>query len=98
MRVLKDDDGREWRVFEVRRRGAPSESWSYLPSGYGNGWLCFESPQGKRRLTSYPTEWSRLEDAELLTLLATAEPVRKDLRNILRLEGEESSDADGRAR
>lgn len=98
MRVLQDGKGTEWTVFEVRRRGAPSDSWSYLPSGYGNGWLCFESAGGKRRLTTYPDDWNGLDDAELLRLLATAEPVRKDFRRMLKPDGDASDDSDSRPR
>lgn len=80
MRMLRDDNGQQWMVFEVRRRGGPHESWTYLPSGYGDGWLCFESSAGKRRLTSYPDDWRDLDDAALLSLLHAAEPARKDAR------------------
>src|SRR3954463_3978744 len=37
-----------------------------------NGWLAFQSPHEKRRLTPVPPGWHEFTDAELLTLLERA--------------------------
>jgi hypothetical protein len=54
-RVLTDEEGRLWRVREVRFADAP-------PS------LIFESETGFRRVRAYPTSWRSLSDGELFDL------------------------------
>lgn len=54
-RVLTDEEGRLWRVREVRFADAP-------PS------LIFEAETGFRRVREYPGTWRSLSDAELLDL------------------------------
>lgn len=71
MKSFEDAHGSEWVVFEVKRDYGRS---SVLPTGYGNGWLCFESRGGKRRLMKYPENWRDLKDAELAELLTRAAP------------------------
>ena len=40
------------------RRVAPRDGSSLLPTGFENGWLCFESEGGeKRRLVPVPDDW-----------------------------------------
>jgi hypothetical protein len=75
MKTITDSTGVEWTVFEVRRQGATSDRWSYLPEGFDDGWLCFESQFGKRRLTPVPTTWRDSDDAELERMLRRASPV-----------------------
>jgi len=75
MRTIADSTGVTWTVFEVKKQGGPREQWTYLPEQFGNGWLCFESPVAKRRLTPIPPNWSECTDAELARLLRKAEPV-----------------------
>ena len=51
MRILTDSEGVQWTVFEVKRQSVAKDRWSYLPEEFGDGWLCFESDGGKRRLS-----------------------------------------------
>jgi hypothetical protein len=77
MRFLVDESGTEWTVFEVKRGAAGRERMSYLPAQYGDGWLCFESKLGKRRLTPVPARWREFGDEEITWLLARATPVNR---------------------
>ncbi|HXQ77066.1 MAG TPA: hypothetical protein VN797_02610, partial [Gemmatimonadaceae bacterium] len=45
---------------------------------YGEGWLCFESQQERRRLARFPDDWDRMSEADLCSLLSKAAlvPVR----------------------
>src|SRR5688572_31864066 len=74
MRTFRDSDGTEWTVFEVRRQLSSRGDLSYLPGGFSNGWLCFESATAKRRLVTYPERWREFTDAELEKLLRQAAP------------------------
>jgi hypothetical protein len=76
MRTFRDLHGTEWTVFEVRRPMSSGKDgdWSYLPSGFNNGWLCFENPTAKRRLTQYPERWRESTDEDLEKLLRAASP------------------------
>lgn len=75
MRTITDSAGVEWTVFEVKRQGATSDRWSYLPEEFDDGWLCFESEFGKRRLTPVPTNWRASTSTELERMLTQASPV-----------------------
>jgi hypothetical protein len=74
MRTFRDPDGGDWTVFEVRRHVSTKGDFSYLPNGFGNGWLCFENATAKRRLVRYPERWREFNDVELAKLLAQARP------------------------
>jgi hypothetical protein len=74
MRNFRDASGEDRTVFEVRRHVSTKGDWSYLPNGYSNGWLCFETATSKRRLVRYPERWREFNDAELENLLAQAQP------------------------
>ncbi|MDB4906703.1 MAG: hypothetical protein JWO05_1487 [Gemmatimonadetes bacterium] len=71
MKSFEDGHGSEWVVFEVKRDYGRA---SVLPTGYGNGWLCFESRGGKRRLMKYPENWRELPNVDLADLLQRAAP------------------------
>lgn len=75
MRTITDSAGVEWTVFEVTPLGRTSDRWSYLPEGFDDGWLCFESRYGKRRLTPVPPRWREADDGALEQLLQRANPV-----------------------
>lgn len=75
MRTITDSAGVEWTVFEVKRQGAPSDRWSYLPEEFDDGWLCFESEFGKRRLTPVPPRWRDASAVELESMMRRASPV-----------------------
>ena len=81
MRQIRDDAGIEWMVYEVNPALGPSRSIDSLPEGYRSGWLCFESPSEKRRLTPLPSGWQDLTIEQLGALLLTAALVRKPIRN-----------------
>lgn len=71
MRHFTDSMGVAWTVFEVKRADTQAK-WSYLPEGFGDGWLCFESRLGKRRLTRVPKGWREAGDDELEHMLRQA--------------------------
>jgi hypothetical protein len=77
MRNFTDSTGIEWSVIEVKRQGKSEPRWNYLPKGFGNGWLCFESESAKRRLTPVPEQWRSLPDAQLEVLLWKALAVNR---------------------
>ena len=95
MRTFTDMNGTEWTVFEVRRQipGAEAAKWSYLPEGYGEGWLCFESRFSKRRLMEFPERWREFSNAELESLLQTATPVLRPRGAQARPTREDGSEA-----
>ena len=74
MRSFRDSSSIEWTVFEVRRQQSAKSDVSYLPSGYNDGWLCFERTGEKRRLVHFPEKWRECGDAELEKLLQQAQP------------------------
>ena len=74
MRVFRDSNEIDWTVFEVHRQMSSRGDLSYLPGGFSNGWLCFESENAKRRLVRYPERWREYSDTELEKLLAEAAP------------------------
>ena len=74
MKNFRDASGTDWTVFEVRRNVAAKGDWSYLPTGYSDGWLCFECATAKKRLVQYPPGWREFNDAALEKLLGLAQP------------------------
>jgi len=74
MKTFRDSSGTDWTVFEVRRNVDAKGDWSYLPSGYSDGWLCFESETAKKRLLRYPERWREFSEPELEKLLDQALP------------------------
>jgi len=73
MKNFRDPSGTEWTVFEVRRAVSAKGDWSYLPSGFSDGWLCFECSTAKKRLVRYPERWRELSEAQLVELLGKAQ-------------------------
>ena len=80
MRQIRDVAGVEWMVYEVNPATSEWRSIESLPEGYRSGWLCFESPTEKRRLTPLPSDWQELTLEQLGGLLLTAVLVRKPVR------------------
>jgi hypothetical protein len=74
MRNFRDSNDIEWTVFEVRRQAPSKGELAFLPSGFNDGWLCFENAASKRRLTRYPERWRELADTDLEQLLQKASP------------------------
>jgi hypothetical protein len=45
--------------------------------GLAGGWLCFEAPSEKRRLSPIPRDWNRCPDERLEEYCQMAKPVRR---------------------
>ena len=73
MKTFRDSADISWTVFEVRRQITSKREGDLLPSGFSDGWLCFECAGQKRRLVRYPNAWRELSDVELEKLLAQAQ-------------------------
>lgn len=92
MRTFRDSKGTLWTVFEVRRQvNATGDRTSFLPGGFNDGWLCFETPGAKRRLTKYPPRWREISDDELMKLLDQAQSAPKGSMRIYDDLGESPS-------
>jgi hypothetical protein len=82
IREFRDARGTLWRVWEV----PPEQLDRSRPGAYAgefeSGWLCFEDADGseRRRLPSYPSDWSSLTNADLESLNAQAKPVTRKRR------------------
>jgi hypothetical protein len=62
--------GPERRATDERRKPPP-----FLSPHLATGWLAFECPTEKRRLTPIPQKWEQLSDTELERLCHQALPV-----------------------
>ena len=87
-RNLRDDDGRDWEVWDVipstvaqnlddeRARqpdvGRRGAAQFKLPVELRNGWLAFQCGRESRRLAPIPARWIDLSDAELRQLIVLA--------------------------
>ena len=80
MRQIRDDAGIVWTIYEVNPGVAPWRGVGSLPEGYQNGWLCFECPTEKRRLTPLPMGWQELPPDQLTHLLLAAIQVRRSVQ------------------
>src|SRR5690242_20687592 len=79
VRDFVDEEGTKWRVWPVLRSSIhPKTAAEDYLGEYGDGWLCFESANERRRLARYPEDWERMTDKELCRLLqrAAVVPVR----------------------
>ena len=74
MKTFRDSSNVSWTVFEVRRQITSRREGNLLPSGFSDGWLCFECVGQKRRLVRYPKQWRELSDTDLENLLGQALP------------------------
>lgn len=75
MREVRDAAGNLWVVFDVipsTNRRAKAQ----VKPGYGDGWLCFQCPQERRRHPGLPPEWTTLSDTEILALIEGAADTR----------------------
>jgi hypothetical protein len=89
MKTFKDSFNISWIVFEVRRQTSNAEG-ELVPSGFSDGWLCFECAGQKRRLVRYPNAWRELSDSDLERLLGQALPAPRTTFRV-------PDDADGTA-
>ena len=79
VRDIVDQKGIKWRVWAVQRSSIhPKTAAEDFLGDYGEGWLCFESANERRRLARFPQDWDRMADKDLFGLLAKAAvvPVR----------------------
>jgi hypothetical protein len=79
VRDFVDEKNVKWRVWPVLRASIhPRTAVEDYLGDYGEGWLCFESPNERRRLAHYPDDWDKISDKELCKLLSKAAivPVR----------------------
>ena len=65
-----------WTVWDVLpdQHHPQSRQISALPEEMSGGWLCFESPEGKRRLYPIPPRWEQLPDDRLHLLCHAGVP------------------------
>jgi len=79
VRDIVDEKGVKWRVWAVQRSSIhPKTAAEDFLGDYGEGWLCFESANERRRLARFPQDWDRMADKDLIGLLTKAAvvPVR----------------------
>ncbi len=79
VRDIVDQKGIKWRVWAVQRSSIhPKTAAEDFLGDYGEGWLCFESANERRRLARFPQDWDRMADKDLIGLLTKAAvvPVR----------------------
>jgi hypothetical protein len=73
VRDLVDDTGTHWKVWAVMESAIhPKTAAEDYLGEFGHGWLCFESPNQRRRLAPFPADWDRLPNKELLRLMDSA--------------------------
>lgn len=69
-REFTDRQGRTWRAWDTYPHNR-----SVVSGPYAEGWVCFESQAGKRRLSPVPERWDELPPERLCTLLRVADEV-----------------------
>lgn len=67
VREFTDRQGRAWDTCPLNR--------SVVSGPYAEGWVCFESQAGKRRLSPVPERWDELPPERLCTLPSVADEV-----------------------
>jgi hypothetical protein len=71
----------EARPVQIERRTVASRGVAAaVSSELQGGWLAFQSPNEKRRLTPFPQHWASLSNAQILALLERATKVGKPAR------------------
>ncbi|MGH7665611.1 MAG: hypothetical protein ACRENI_15175 [Gemmatimonadaceae bacterium] len=75
LRDFTDSRGVEWQVWHVTatRMHPITRTEDYLRD-FQEGWLCFESSEGKRRLAEFPAYWEEVDDEALERLCKLAHP------------------------
>jgi len=79
MREIVDYEGVRWMAWDITPETAhPITRYESYLQGYLDGWLVFETADGRerRRIHPVPRRWAELPDEELRRLLASAEPTR----------------------
>jgi hypothetical protein len=73
VRDIVDENGTKWRVWAVQRSSIhPKTAAEDFLGDYGEGWLCFESANERRRLARFPQDWDKMHDKDLCALLSRA--------------------------
>lgn len=68
MRTFEDERGTVWDVFEARP-SLGGRAAALVPDTFRTGWLCFQSPQERRRLAPIPPDWETWDVRELVAAL-----------------------------
>ena len=78
LREFRDSKGVLWKVWSVTPDALDKRTTAedYMRD-WQDGWLCFECPESRRRLATFPPGWEDLPDAELEGLLARAQLVKR---------------------
>ena len=79
-RVEDRRQARQSIAFRDRRRAERRIVMSrraVMAGGLSNGWLCFEGPTEKRRLSPIPDDWARCPEPRLEEYRRMARPVRR---------------------
>lgn len=75
LRSFTAPDGTVWNVWNVVPTLGRTDHRLAFAAGMAEGWLCFESSAGKRRLVPVPDGWDAWSDDQLRSSLQAAEPV-----------------------
>jgi hypothetical protein len=70
-------DGVEWAVWDVRPASPARLELTGASPVLQSGWLCFESPEEKRRVAPIPDGWESWSDAELEACCRAAPRVQR---------------------
>ncbi len=78
LREFRDSKGVSWKVWSVTPDSLDKRTTAedYMRD-WQDGWLCFECPNSRRRLATFPPGWEDLPDGELETLLTRAQLVKR---------------------
>ena len=78
LREFRDSKGVSWKVWSVTPDSLDKRTTAedYMKD-WQDGWLCFECPDSRRRLATFPPGWEDLPDDELETLLRRAQVVKR---------------------
>ena len=78
LREFRDSQGVLWKVWSVTPDALDKRTTAedYMRD-WQDGWLCFECPDSRRRLATFPPGWEDLPDHELEAMLARAQVVKR---------------------
>ena len=78
LREFRDSKGVLWKVWSVTPDALDKRTTAedYMRD-WQDGWLCFECPDSRRRLATFPPGWEDMPDGELESLLGRAQPVKR---------------------
>lgn len=78
LREFRDSKGVSWKVWSVTPDSLDKRTTAedYMRD-WQDGWLCFECPDSRRRLATFPPGWEDLPDDELEALMARAQVVKR---------------------